>query len=56
VFKILNGIFSEFYNPFENVAIDDIIISFKGRAIFKQYINNNKKKKQVFQQHNFQTL
>ena len=33
-----NGTFSKFYNPSENLAIDEVILSFKGRASFKQYI------------------
>jgi len=38
VFEILSDTFSKFYDPFENLAIDDTIISFKGRVIFKQYV------------------
>ena len=30
--------FSKFYNPSENLAIDKVIVSFKERVIFKQYI------------------
>jgi hypothetical protein len=29
---------SKFYNPSENLAIDEVIVSFKGRVIFRQYI------------------
>jgi hypothetical protein len=37
-FEILNATFSKFYNPPENLAIDEVIVSFMGRVIFKQYI------------------
>jgi len=37
LFEILNATFSKFYNPSENLAIDKVIVSFKGRVIFKQY-------------------
>jgi hypothetical protein len=30
--------FSKFYNSSKNLAVDEIIISFKGRVIFKQHI------------------
>jgi len=29
---------SKFYNPSENLVIEKIIVSFKGRVIFRQYI------------------
>jgi len=45
VFEILNDAFFEFYDPFINLAIDDIIVSFKEWVIFKQYIPPPKKKK-----------
>jgi len=38
LFEILNATFSKFYNPSDNLAIDEVIVSFKGRVIFKQYI------------------
>ena len=41
LFEILNGTFSKLYNPSENLAIDKVIVSFKGRVIFKQYIPKN---------------
>jgi hypothetical protein len=43
LFEILNDIFSKFYNPSENLAIDEIIVPFKGRVIFKQYIPKKSK-------------
>ena len=43
LFEILNATFSQFYNPSENLAIDKVIFSFKGRVIFKQYIPKQRK-------------
>jgi len=42
LFEILNATFSKFYNPSDNLAFDDVIVSFKGRVIFKQYIPKKK--------------
>jgi len=44
LFEILNATFSKFYNPSENLAIDEVIVSFKGTVIFKQYIPNKRKR------------
>jgi len=41
--EYLNATFSKFYNPSENLAIDEVIVSFKGRVIFKQYIPKKRK-------------
>ena len=41
LFEILNDTFSKFYNPSENLAIDEVIVPFKGSVIFKQYIPKN---------------
>ena len=38
LFEILNATFSKFYNPSDNLAIDEVIVSLKVRVIFKQYI------------------
>jgi len=38
LFDILNATFSKFYNLSKNLAIDEVIVSFKGRVIIKQYI------------------
>ena len=45
LFEILNATFSIFYNPSENLSVDEVIVPFKGRVIFKQYIP---KKRKVF--------
>jgi hypothetical protein len=44
LFEILNSTFSKFYNPSENLAVDEVIVSFKWRVIFKQYIPNKRKR------------
>jgi hypothetical protein len=35
---MLNFAYSKFYNPSEHLAIDDMMVLFKGKAAFKQYI------------------
>jgi len=37
MFEILNKTFSKFYSP-ERLAVDEVIVLFQGRAIFRQYI------------------
>jgi len=44
LFEILSATFSKFYNPSENLAIDEVIVSFKGRVIFKQYVPKKHKR------------
>jgi len=34
---------SKFYNPSENLAIDEVIVSSKGRLFFRQYIPKKRK-------------
>jgi len=34
LFDILNDRFSKFYNPSEHLAVDEVIVKFKGRVIF----------------------
>jgi len=43
LFEILNSTFCKFYNPSENLAID-VIFSFKGRVVFRQYIPKKRKR------------
>jgi hypothetical protein len=38
LFETLKANFSKFYNPSEHLAVDKVIVKFKGRVIFKQYI------------------
>jgi hypothetical protein len=35
--------FSKFHNPSEHLAVDEVIVKFKGRLIFKQCITKKKK-------------
>ncbi len=44
LFEILNATFSKFYDPSKNLAIDEVIVSFKGRVIFRQYIPKKRKR------------
>ncbi|GFX49480.1 piggyBac transposable element-derived protein 4 [Trichonephila clavipes] len=44
VFDSLNNSFQNIYNPSEELAIDEVIVSFKGRVIFKQYIPKKRKR------------
>jgi len=41
LFEIIRTNFSKFYNPSEHLAIDEVIVKFKGRVLFKQYIPKN---------------
>ena len=38
VFDKLNEAYAKFYNPSEHLAVDNVPVKFKGRAIFRQYI------------------
>jgi len=38
VFDILNHKFSKFYNPSKHLAVDKVIVKYKGRVIFRQHI------------------
>ena len=38
VFEILRTNFSKYYNPSEHLAIDEVTVKFKGRAVLKPYI------------------
>jgi hypothetical protein len=35
---------TKFYNPSEHLAIDEVIVKFKGRVLFKQYIPTKRKR------------
>ena len=37
LFDILNEKFSKFYSPSEHLAVDEVIVKYKGRVIFRQY-------------------
>jgi len=53
LFEIIRTNFSKFYNPTEHLAVDEVIVKFKGKIVFKQYIT---KKMQTFRHQNVQTL
>ena len=38
LFEIVRTNFLKFYNPSEHLSIDELIVKFKGRVVFKQYI------------------
>jgi len=35
VFYMLNKAYAKFYNPLEHLAVDEVIVKFKGRVIFR---------------------
>jgi len=43
VFGTLNLACAKFYNPSEHLAVDKVIVKFKGRVIFRQYIPKKRK-------------
>ena len=43
VFDKLNEAYAKFYNASEHLAVDKVIVKFKGRVIFKQYIPKKRK-------------
>ena len=44
LFEIISTNFSKFYNPSEHLAVDEVIVKFKGRVLFKQYIPKKRKR------------
>ena len=44
IFDILNNKFCEMYNPTEHLAVDEVIVLYKGRVIFRQYIPKKRKR------------
>ena len=43
VFYKLNMAYAKFYNVLEHLAVDEVIVKFKGRVIFRQYIPKKRK-------------
>jgi hypothetical protein len=37
IFDLLNWKFSELYFPSEQMSVDEVIVKFKGKVIFRQY-------------------
>ena len=44
LFEILNEKFSKFYSPSGHLAVDEVIVKFKGRVIFRQCIPKKHKR------------
>ena len=44
VFYTLNQAYPKFYNSFEHLAVDEVIVKFQGRVIFRQYIPKKRKR------------
>ena len=40
----LNQAYPKFYNPSEHLAVDEVILKFQGRVIFRQYIPKKRKR------------
>jgi len=53
LFEIIRMNFSKFYNLSEHLTVDEVILKFKGRVLFKQYFL---KKTQTFRHQNVQTM
>jgi len=43
VFDKLNEAYAKFYNPSEHLAVHEVIVKFKSRVIFRQYIPKKRK-------------
>ena len=43
VFNTLNQAYPKFYNPLEHLAVDEVIVKFQGRVIFRQFIPKKRK-------------
>ena len=43
VFDTLDDSYTKFYNPLENLAVDEVIVKYRGRVIFRQYIPKKRK-------------
>jgi hypothetical protein len=41
---MINNAYAKYYNPSEHLAVDEIIVLFKGQVIFKQYIPKQHKR------------
>jgi len=44
LFEIIRTNFSKFYNLSEHLVVDEVIVKFKGRVLFKQYILKKRKR------------
>ena len=44
LFEIIRTNFSKFHNPSEHLAADEVIVKFKGRVLFEQYVPKKRKR------------
>jgi hypothetical protein len=44
IFDMLNDAYAKYYSPTEHLAVHEIIVLFKGRVVFKQYIPKKHKR------------
>ena len=44
IFDTLNQAYPKFYNPLEHLSVDEVIVKFHGRVIFRQYIPKKRKR------------
>jgi len=44
LFDLCNNKFCELYNPTEHLAVDEVIVLYKGRVVFQQYIPKKHKR------------
>jgi len=44
LFEIMRTNFSKFYNPSEHLAVEEVIVKFKGRVVFKEYFPKKRKR------------
>ena len=43
IFDTLDDNYAKLYNPSENLTVDEVIVKFSGRVIFRQYIPKKRK-------------
>jgi hypothetical protein len=43
VFDTLNLAYENFYNPSEHLAVDEVVVKFKSRVIFRQHTPKKRK-------------
>jgi hypothetical protein len=44
VFDTFNQAYAKFYNPSEHLAVDEVIVKFKRRVIFRQYLSKKRER------------
>jgi len=43
LFDTQNEACAKFYNPSEHLSVDEVLVKFKGRVIFRQYVPKKRK-------------